>query len=58
MKKTREIIRLKSVCNLSKRKISSSLKVSRPVITRTLESFQDSGLSYGELESMSDTDPL
>ncbi len=58
MKQTREIIRLKYVCDLSVRAISSATKLSRPTVSKICKNFSESGIEYGRLESMSDSDLL
>lgn len=57
MKRIREIIRLKE-CGLSIRKISGVLKVSRPTVTEYIERCQACGLTYAQIENISDDELL
>lgn len=56
MKHTREIIRLKYVCNLSDRAISNVVNLSRPTVAKICKNFSESGLEYGQIKEMSDSD--
>ena len=56
MKKIREVIRLKVDSNLSNRKISEALKVSRPVVTKIIKTYVDSKLSASRIYEMSNTE--
>jgi len=54
MKKIREILRLKSECGLSLRKISAVIKLSRPVITEYLDRCERHGLTWQNIKDMPD----
>ena len=54
MNKIREMIRLNEICGLSNRQISRALDVSRPVVGQYLTYYKVSGVSYAEIEKMSD----
>lgn len=54
MRKIKEIIRLGNTTDLSNRKISNAVKVSRPVVTKYLTVFNASGLKYNEVKELSD----
>ncbi len=56
MKQTREIIRLKYVCDLSDRAISSVTKISRPTVAKICNTIKDSGFHYDKIKGMSDSD--
>src|SRR4030042_3128712 len=56
MKKIREIIRLLSTTELSVRKISRAVNVSRPAITDYIDKFNKSGLLFEEIEKLNDDD--
>lgn len=56
MKKIRYIIRLHEEAELSQRQISNALNISRPVVSRTISRVQDSGLTYGKISSMPDSE--
>ena len=55
MKKIREVIRLKSTTAMSDRQIARALNVSRPVVTKYWEDFQDAGLLLEQIEEMADS---
>lgn len=55
MSKTREIIRLVEECGLSKRQVSTAVQVSRPMVTKYVEAFKDSGLKYDQIKELSDS---
>jgi len=57
MRKIREILRLKEA-GLSKRQITRSLKVSRPVVTQYLADFRAENLSYESIKQISDSELL
>ncbi len=50
MKKIREIIRLAETSGLSQRQIAKAIKVSRPVVSETVQKFKASGLSLKEIK--------
>lgn len=54
MSKIREVIRLKSELDLSRRKIAEYLSISRPVVAQYLINFKKSGLSWSDVKSLSD----
>ncbi len=54
MKKIREIFRLYKECDLSQRKISKALNISRPVVKQYIIDLNASGLSYNEIKEMPD----
>lgn len=54
MKKIREIIRLLTTTDLSLRKISRAVNVSRPAITEYIDKFNKSGLLFEEIEKLND----
>jgi transposase len=54
MKKIREIIRLHEIARLSNRKIAKVLDISRPVVSQYLSDFKKTGLSYYDIESLTD----
>jgi transposase len=56
VKKLREIIRYGHTIDLSERQIARALGISRTVVTRTLQSFRASGLEYGQVEKMPDSE--
>jgi len=56
MKQSREIIRLKHVCDLSERAISNATKLSRPTVGKICRAFKESGLSYEKIQDLSDTE--
>ena len=56
MKQTREIIRLKYVCDLSERAISNAMKLSRPTVGKICKAFKESGLDYEKIKDISDTE--
>lgn len=55
MKKIREVIRLKSTTAMSDRQIARALNVSRPVVTKYWDAFQDAGLLLEQIEEMADS---
>lgn len=54
MKNIREIIRLYTEQELSQRKISLIVNVSRPVISEYIKSFKKTGLSYNDIKILDD----
>lgn len=56
MKRIREIIRLNEECQLSIRKISSTLNVSRPTVSKTIAAYKKSGLNLAEISALKDSD--
>jgi transposase len=56
MNKIRETIRLNEVCNLSNRQIALALNISRPVVSQYLTDYTSSGLTYADIEKLSDDD--
>jgi len=56
MKKIREVIRLKSLTEMSDRQISRALNISRPVVAKYWQGFQDSGLLFKQIEEMADSE--
>jgi transposase len=56
MKKIREVIRLKSLTEMSDRQISRALNISRPVVAKYWQGFQDSGLLFEQIEEMADSE--
>lgn len=58
MIKVREIIRLKEEAQLSLRKISRVLNISRPAITEYLMRYKYLGITYQEVKKISDTELL
>ena len=58
MKKIRDIIRLKETCDLSDRKISRALGISRPVVGQYISDFRSSGLTYEQTKTMPDSQLL
>ena len=54
MKKVREIMRLHEQSGLSRRQISQSLNISRPVVSDYIAKVTISGLSYKDIENMPD----
>lgn len=58
MKTIREIIRLHCMGGLSQRSISRATKCSRPVIAEYIQKFVQSGLTYKEIQNLSDSDLL
>lgn len=55
MKQTREIIRLKFVCDLSERAISNATKLSRPTVGKICKAFEESGLDYEKIKELPDS---
>ncbi|RKY02934.1 MAG: IS21 family transposase [Spirochaetes bacterium] len=55
MKKMREVIRLKMSNDFSERQIARALNISRPVVAKYWREFQASGLTFEQLETMSDS---
>lgn len=58
MSKIREIIRLNEDAGFSIRQISRALTVSRPVVTEYLKQATKAGLSWADVESISDDELL
>ena len=58
MKKIRDIIRLKETTDMSERQIARALNVARTVVTRYLNDFYKSGLSYEQIAQMADSELL
>lgn len=56
MNKVREIIRLNETCRISNRQIARALDISRPVVGQYLTYYKKSGLTYADIERMSDED--
>ncbi|NPD75592.1 helix-turn-helix domain-containing protein, partial [Oceanispirochaeta sp. M1] len=56
MKKSKEIIRLYIQSDLSRRQIASALQISRPIVTKTIDKWKESGKSWIELTDMKDSD--
>ena len=56
VKKVRDIIRYGHTTDLSERQIARALGISRTVVTGTLQSFRASGLEYGQVEQMPDSE--
>ena len=56
VKKSKEIIRLHIQTELSRRQIALALNVSRPVVSKTISRWEDSGLVWDDLENMRDSD--
>ena len=54
MKKIREILRLKEESELSLRKISRAMKLSRPVVTDYIDRCHNRGLDYERIKDMPD----
>jgi predicted transcriptional regulator len=55
MRKTREVIRLVEECGLSKRQVATAVQVSRPMVTKYVDAFKDSGLEYDQIKELSDS---
>lgn len=55
MKRIREIVRLFE-SGLSQRQISDALKVSRPVVSKTIDSVHSIGLNYRQIATVSDSE--
>lgn len=55
MKRIREIIRMKSQLQMSDRQVARALNVSRPVVAKYWQAFQDSELSYERIAQMADS---
>ena len=55
MKRIREIVRLFE-SELSQRQISDAVKVSRPVVAKTIETVKSIGLTYRQVAAISDTE--
>lgn len=55
MRKTREILRLSWECDLSKRKVGRSLKISHSTVLECLRRAEEAGLSWPLPEDLSDT---
>ncbi|MFC1863191.1 IS21 family transposase [Thermodesulfobacteriota bacterium] len=58
MKKIRDIIRLKATSDLSERKISNALNISRPVVSQYISDFKACGLTYEQAKTISDSQLL
>ena len=58
MRKIREILKLFEEYNLSIRKISKALNVSRPVVSQYLIDFKKTGLTYKDIQDMNDDNLL
>jgi len=56
VKKVRDIIRYGHTTDLSERQIARALGISRTVVTKTLQGFRASGLEYGAVEQMPDSE--
>lgn len=54
MKRIREILKLYEEYNLSIRKISKALNVSRPVVSQYLIDFKKTGLTYKDIQRLND----
>ena len=54
MEKIREIIRMNEECDISQRRISGALNVSRPVVSQYLSDFKSTGLRYNDIKDISD----
>lgn len=58
MKKIKEVIKLKQNTDLSDRQIAKALSISRPLIQKYWKAFQDSGLNYEQIATITDSDFL
>ena len=58
MSKIREVIQLKSAKAMSDRQIARALNISRPLVGRYWEGFRESGLEYGQIKEMADSELL
>ena len=58
MKRIREILKLYEEYNLSIRKISKALNVSRPVVSQYLIDFKKTGLTYKDIQRLNDDEFL
>jgi transposase len=58
MKRIREILKLFEEYNLSIRKISKALNVSRPVVSQYLIDFKKTGLAYKDIQGLNDDEFL
>lgn len=56
VKKSKEIIRLHIQAELSRRQIALAMNVSRPVVSRTISRWEESGLVWDDLENTRDSD--
>ena len=56
MKKIRDVIRLKSSTGMSDRQIARALNVSRPVVAKYWQDFQDSDLKVEQIQDMADSE--
>ena len=58
MSKIRKMIELKSATDMSDRQIARALNISRPLVGRYWEGFRESGLEFGQIKEMADSELL